>query len=186
MCLCHICSANLIITHCSGDVIMLRISALSANAHTHSHTHTHAFTCTHTHRPGGCLWLWSVTGPLLSHWSVGGVEEQRTQLPSLFFLLLYCFLPKKRRTKDCRAPSPTSPLPPTDPLLLGRTGLWWAGGLNPFEGWLLNSWLQSSLSSQLTLVCLQWIQLEPYSWVTSRGGVHVGGWVTLLHHIRPL
>lgn len=87
------------------------------------------------------------------------------------FLLLYCFLPKKRSTKDCGVPLPNLPSAPyrpppaveKKPVVVGRPLL--------SLGRPLNSCMPSSLSSQLTLVCLQWIQLEPYSWVTSRGGM---------------
>lgn len=50
-------------------------------------------TYTHTHRPS-CWLVWSVTRPLLSHWSEGGVSAQRTQLPRLFIALL---LPLKEK-----------------------------------------------------------------------------------------
>lgn len=87
---------------------------------------------THTHTGLVVSGYGSVTGP--PSFTLERRGSQRTEdstTKAFFFLLLYCFLPKKRSTKDGRDPSTTSPWPPTDPLLLGGTGPQWAGGL-PF------------------------------------------------------
>lgn len=115
----------------------------------------------------------------LGHWESQSTEDSTTEA-------FYCFTASSQRKGAQRTVEP----PPRPSLSPPRTPSCWeeqaCGGLPSFEGWPLNSWPRSSLSSQLTLVCLQWIQLEPYSWVTSRGGVHVGGRVAFVRHIRAL
>lgn len=107
----HEKTRNLISKYCSGDVIMLGMSAQSEETQTLLHTHKP----THTHRPSCCLRLWSVTGPPLSHWSVGGVRAQGTQLPRPFIALL--LPPKEKEAQRTVEPPPPRPSlsPPQTP-----------------------------------------------------------------------
>lgn len=108
-----------------------------------------------------------VSGYDLSQGPSFTLQRGGSQNSGLDYQAFYCFIASSQRKGAQRTmeppPSLTSPQPPAGPLPLGRTGPQCRDSLPLSEARLLNSWLRPSLSSQLTLVCLRRIQLEPYS-----------------------